>query len=74
MNTIHPSILNEMRRRELDKHPERNVIPAMRTPESAEAAEPIDPPVALGRLATLASNVRSIAKAQLTGEPRREEL
>lgn len=69
MTELHPSIINAMRRAELNKYPNRNVIPAQRTPENElENAEPEEPRT-LGRLATLAGNVRLMTRSQLTGGP-----
>ena len=68
MSELHPSILNAMRRRELDKNPDRNIRPAMRRRESEPAIEPPEAPRQLGRLATLAGNIRLIATPPLTNE------
>ena len=68
MSELHPSILNAMRRRELDKNPERNIIPAMRRRESEPVAELPETPRRLGRLASLAGNIRLIAPSPPTNE------
>jgi hypothetical protein len=62
MTNLDPSILNAMRRRELDKDPKRNIIPAMRRGEEAPEEPEATTTAPLGKLATLASNIRLIAK------------
>lgn len=68
MTELHPSIINAMRRRELDKNPERNIIPAQRLPERKPNEPVIEEPRTLGRIAMLAQGVRLVTRSQRTGE------
>ena len=74
MSELHPSILNAVRRRELDKNPERNIIPAMRRHESEPVTQPPETTRRLGKLATLAGNIRLIATPSLTKETEEEKI
>lgn len=68
MAELHPSIINAMRRRELDKNPERNIIPAQRLPERKPDEPVTQESRTLGRIAMLAQGVRLVTRSQRTGE------